>query len=276
MTTRITVLVDDRKGTSTLGTEHGLSMWIEHDGHKLLFDTGTSGQLLVDNAAALGVRLDEAEAVCLSHGHYDHTGGLATVLPLLSGARLLAHPKVFVPKLAQRATGWQAIGTRVSEADIASAGLTVHLADGPQEVFPGVMLTGEVEREPSLVPHTPHLCVEDGGGPKLDTFPDDQAIALRHPDGLIVISGCAHAGIINHCRAAQRLMGDERLRAVVGGFHLVGASAELMAATINAFRELAPQVIHPCHCTGDPAMATLAREFPETCTPIASGATLEW
>ena len=276
MRTRIVVLVDDRQGSSGLATEHGLSLWIEHEGHKVLFDTGASGRLLVDNAAALDVRPDEAEAVCLSHGHYDHTGGLPAVLPRLRGAHLFAHPALFVPKAVRRKSGWQSIGIRVSADDIEAAGVRVHLSEGPQELFAGATMTGEVARDERYMPHTPHLLVEDGAERKVDPFPDDQALVLRHPDGLIVVSGCAHAGIINHCRAAQRLMDDERLRAVVGGFHLVGASAGLLGATIDAFRELAPQAIHPCHCTGEPAMAALVAAFPETCRPMVVGTALVW
>ena len=276
MATRLTLLVEDRSGAPGLLTEHGLSIWIERDGHRILFDTGTSGTALEANAAALGIRLDDAEAVCLSHGHYDHTGGLGRVLGRLAGADLYAHPAAFEPKLARRAASWQSIGISVSRDRLEAAGLHVHLEVGPQEVFDGAVLSGQVGRDPRFAPHPPHLFADGGAGPEIDPFLDDQALALRVDGGVVLVAGCAHAGIINHCRAAQRLMGDERLRAVVGGFHLVGASQELLDATLSCFAELDVRAIHPCHCTGDPAIGALVAAFPDRCHPITTGAVLDF
>ena len=276
MATRITVVVNDTAASRRLATEHGLSLWIEHGGHGIVFDVGLSGRVLLRNARWLGLRLGEAEALCLSHGHYDHTGGLPAVLPLVAGATLYAHPAVFAPKLARRRRGWQSIGIGPSRQEIEAAGLRVSLSAGPQEVVPGATLLGEVERDPALVPSTPHLFIDDGQGRRIDPFPDDQALALDTGDGLVVVSGCAHAGIVNHCRAAMRFLPGRPLRAVLGGFHLVGASPALMDATLAAFRALAPQAIHPCHCTGQQATDALVGAFPDTCQPIAAGSALEW
>jgi len=228
------------------------------------------------NAATLGVRVADAHAVCLSHGHMDHTGGLRGLLPRLSGAELYAHPAAFVPKFARRTGRWQAIGAGVSQEQLRDAGVRVHLSDDPQEVAPGATLTGQVEREPQYVPSTPHLFAEGADGRRVDAFPDDQALVLESDAGLVVVSGCAHSGIINLCRAAQRITGSARLRAVVGGFHLVGASEALLDATIEGLHELAPQAIHPCHCTGEPATYALVRAFPDQCRPIAAGCILEF
>ncbi len=276
MSTRITVLADDRRESGAVKAEHGLSLWIEHDGYAILFDTATTPRVLEHNAEALGVALEYADAVCLSHGHYDHTGGLAGILPELHGADLYAHPDIFTPKWRKRLwLFWKPIGMPLSRTDLEEAGLNLHLSQEPQEVCPGATLTGEVERDGRFVPATPHLFAGEPGERQVDPFRDDQALALRGDEGLIVVSGCAHSGIINLCRAAQRITGEDRLRAVVGGFHLVGASSELMEATIEAFRELNPQAIHPCHCTGVPAMKTLAAAFPDRCRPIAGGSVLD-
>ncbi|MFW6162881.1 MAG: MBL fold metallo-hydrolase, partial [Planctomycetota bacterium] len=257
MPTRIAVLVNDTTALPDLSVEHGLALWVEHDGHAVLFDAGTSGRVLLDNARGLGVGLEHAEAVCLSHGHYDHTGGLPAALPLLEGASLYAHPAVFTPKLARRRGAWQSIGCALSREEVEAAGLEVSLSAEPQEVVPGAVLLGEVERDPALVPATPHLFLEDEAGRRVDPFPDDQALALETEGGIVVVSGCAHAGIINHCRAAQRRFPARPLRGVLGGFHLVGASRDLLDATLAAFRDLTPQAIHPCHCTGGPATQAL-------------------
>ncbi len=276
MATRLTVLIDDRTGAPGLAAEHGLALWIEHDGHKLLCDTGASGTARRKNAATLDIRIEEAEAICLSHGHYDHTGGLGVVIPGLRGTHLRAHPAAFAPKYARRAKRWRSIGIALSREALDAAGIHVHLAEGPQEVSPGATMTGEVERDERFVPHTPRLWADGPSGRQVDPFRDDQALILRSGDSLIVVSGCAHAGIINHCRAASRLMGDARLRAVIGGFHLVGASPKLIERTIEALRELNAEAIHPGHCTGGPAVRALAQAFPARCKPYAAGTTLRF
>jgi 7,8-dihydropterin-6-yl-methyl-4-(beta-D-ribofuranosyl)aminobenzene 5'-phosphate synthase len=272
--TRLTVLVDDRADALGLAAEHGLALWIEHDGHKILFDTGASGRVLLANATALGIRLEEAEAACLSHGHYDHTGGLGALVPRLRGARLYAHPAAFGPRYARSSTGWRSIGIGLSRGALEAAGIHVHLSEEPQEVCPGACLTGEVARDAQFVPQTPHLWADGPSGRQADPFHDDQALVLRGEDGPLVVSGCAHAGIINHCRAAARLMDDERLRAVVGGFHLVSGPPQLVQRTIEALRDLDVGAVHPGHCTGKAAMAALTQAFPGRCEPYVVGSVL--
>ncbi len=282
MATRITVLVDDRKVLAGLSTEHGLALWVEHDGRRLLFDTGAAGNTIVANAAILGIRLEDAEAICLSHGHIDHTGGLAALAPRLGGVDIYAHPDVFGKKYAKSASGWHPRGIAMSQSQLEALGIFSHLSKGAQEVVPGAMLTGEVERDPRLAPSTPHLWADSAVGRIIDPFHDDQALVLRCEGGLVVLSGCAHSGIVNLCRGAQRLMnprglaGQGRLRAVVGGFHLVAASPQLLAATVQGLRELDPEAIHPCHCTGDQATNALVQAFPFCCKPICTGSVLEF
>lgn len=282
MATRITVLVDDRKELGGLSTEHGLAFWVEHEGHKLLFDTGASGQALLANAALLKVRLEDAELMCLSHGHLAHTGGLVALAPRMGGVDVYAHPDVFVGRYAKASGGWHNVGIAMSQSRLEAAGIFSRLSKGPQEVVPGALLTGEVERDPRLVPPTPHFYADSAVGRIIDPFRDDQALVLRCKGGLVVLSGCAHSGIVNLCRGAERLMnprgllGQGHLRAVVGGFHLFGASPQLVAATVQGFRELDPEAIHPSHCTGQPAANALTQAFPYCCKPVAAGSVLEF
>ena len=283
MATRITVLVDDRKAQPALATEHGLAFWVEHDGHKLLLDTGASGQALLRNAEALGIRIEDAEAIVLSHGHFDHTGGLAAVVPRLGGVDLYAHPDIFVPKYSKSAAGgWHSIGIAFTQAQLEAAGIFCRLSKDPQEVAPGIWLTGEAPRDPRYVPSTPHLYADDPVGRIIDPFHDDQALVLCGPDGFVVVSGCAHSGIVNLCRAAQqianprRLVGQGHLRAVVGGFHLGSASVEQLQLTIEGLHALGPDFVYPCHCTGEPATRALAQAFPRCRQAIAAGSVLEF
>ena len=283
MPTRITVLVDDRKAQPALATEHGLAFWVEHDGHRFLFDTGATGRVLLANADALGIRIEEAEAIVLSHGHLDHSGGLAAIAPRLGGVDLYAHPDVFVPKYTKTPSGaWHSVGIAMTQDALEAAGILTRLSKGPQDVLPGITLTGEVPREARYVPSTPHLYTDGPTGRIIDPFHDDQALILRAPGGAVVLSGCAHSGIINLCRATQRLVnprrliGKDHLFAVVGGFHLAGGSPQLLAATLEGLRELYPDVIRPSHCTGEPALRALAEAFPRFCEPFSAGSVLEF
>jgi 7,8-dihydropterin-6-yl-methyl-4-(beta-D-ribofuranosyl)aminobenzene 5'-phosphate synthase len=283
MPTRITVLVDDRKALGGMKAEHGLALWVEHEGHKLLFDTGAPGHTLVANAAALSIRLEDAEAICLSHGHIDHTGGLAALAPRMGGVDIYAHPDVFVNKYAKASSGgWHPRGIAMSQGQLEAVGIFARLSKGPQEPFPGVLLTGEVEREARFVPSTPQLYADSAVGRIIDPFHDDQALVLRGRGGLIILSGCAHSGIVNLCRGAQRLtnphrlIGQDHIRAVVGGFHLVGAAPQLIQASIEGLRALDPEAIHPCHCTGEPAHVALTQAFPSCTKQLAAGSVLEF
>ncbi len=252
-------------------------------GHKLLLDTGASGLALLRNAEALGIRLEEAEAIALSHGHFDHTGGLAAVAPRLGGVDLYAHPDAFGRKYSKTPAGsWQSIGIALTQAQLEAAGIFCRLSKDPQEVAPGIWLTGEVPRDPRCVPSTPHLYADNPVGRIIDPFHDDQALVLLGPDGFVVVSGCAHSGIVNLCRAAQqianprRLVGHGRLRAIVGGFHLGTASIEQLQSTIEGLHALGTEAIYPCHCTGEAATRALVQAFPRCRQPIAAGSVLNF
>jgi len=260
LATKITVLVDNRAERSGLATEHGLSLWIEHGDCKILFDTGASGRALLANAEALGIELADADAICLSHGHLDHTGGLAAALPRLAGADLYAHPRVFAERFSHSTSGWHSIGMPLSPEEIERAGVLTHVSENPTEVCPGARA---VERDESLVPPTPHLYARGPAGRVPDTFPDDQVLVLEVGEGTVVVSGCAHGGIANHCRAAQRHVDPEgktargEIVAVVGGFHLEGTPRQFVEATIEGLRRLGVRRFF------QPVAAGAALEFPD-------------
>lgn len=254
---RVTVLVENATITGRyLRGEPGLALLLEGRGVKVLFDTGYS-DLLVANAGALGISLLDLSHVVLSHGHEDHTGGLGPLLrhwttQALEGRPVrrpsfVAHPGVF---LGRSASGGE---TRawISPDVLARYGEVVLTAE-PLRLADRILFLGEIgDRHPFETPASGE-----------EPFTDDSGIALSTEEGLVILTGCAHAGICSIVSLAQRLTGEDRIRDVVGGFHLLGPSESRLAATVSFFAGLAPIVLHPCHCTDSATRCALARAVP--------------
>lgn len=267
----VTVLVENTAYSVKLMGEHGLAFHVQIGEKSLLFDTGQS-RLLTRNAKRLGVDLSRIDAVALSHGHYDHTGGLRAVWALAPLAPLHAHPGVRIEHWARNPDGTaRAIGISSSQRSaILAHDSQVHFNTSSAEPLPGIHLTGEIPRSTDF---------EDVGGPffldkavtKPDPIADDQALFFDTREGLVVLLGCAHAGVVNTVRQIRRLTHDRPIHALLGGMHLAAAGPRRMNSTVEALRELNIQRLGPAHCTGPAAAARLWHEFPKACVPCVTG-----
>jgi 7,8-dihydropterin-6-yl-methyl-4-(beta-D-ribofuranosyl)aminobenzene 5'-phosphate synthase len=264
----ITILIDNAVSKANLIGEHGLSLWIEYEDKKILFDTGQSN-LLIQNAEKLGIDLSGTDAIVLSHGHYDHTGGLQSVLELAPSAVIYSHPAAVESRYGCKWFNVRSIGM-LDTAKRAIKNHKVIRTEKPVQVCKGVRVTGQIPRKNDF---------EDVGGAffidekcrKPDNFLDDQALFIESPEGVIVVSGCAHSGIINTLVCISQLLNQSKIYAVIGGMHLVDADAPRIEKTISIFKKYDVQKIVPLHCTGREATEKIKEEFAERCLLLGTG-----
>jgi 7,8-dihydropterin-6-yl-methyl-4-(beta-D-ribofuranosyl)aminobenzene 5'-phosphate synthase len=266
---RIVILADNVAGPRGLLAEHGLSLWIETRDHRVLFDTG-QGLALAHNAQALGIPLARADAVVLSHGHYDHTGGLATVLSGRRGLPVYAQPEAMSPRYARRDGEAREIGMPATARKALTQRGAFRSSRAPLPVCGGVRLSGSIPRLTDFEGEAGTFFLDEEGR-EPDPLADDQAAFVETSAGTVVLLGCAHAGVVNTLRQVETLSSGP-IHAVIGGMHLAAASPERIGATVRVLSERGVKRVVPCHCTGLPATAALLQELGDRCTPGRVGA----
>jgi 7,8-dihydropterin-6-yl-methyl-4-(beta-D-ribofuranosyl)aminobenzene 5'-phosphate synthase len=273
---RITILCENSVGpiSGTLG-EHGFSALIEpSQGEPLLFDTG-QGLTLLHNARRMNRDLSAVGSVVLSHGHYDHCGGLLPLLTECGPKRIHAHPGIFVPRFRIKDTGeCYPIGMPHSRDQLETAGGTFELSNEFRQFAPGMFLTGEVPRATAFETGDRGL-YGDCTGQDVDKTPDDQSMILETDKGLVIIMGCCHAGLVNTLEHAAYSMGRRDIYTVIGGTHLGFCGQEQLEKTISKLKEWRVQKVAASHCTGFAASARLSRDMPKEFQVAHVGYTLE-
>lgn len=272
---RITCLVNDVVGAAALPVEHGLSFLIESGGRTVLFDTGQTG-LVLQNAQQLGFDLAGTDRIVLSHGHYDYTGGLKAVLDVAPHGLLFVHPAAFERKFSKTTGRCRDIGiTTLSTQDIYRHGWTLIKTLSPIEVSSGLYVTGPIPRVTTF---------EDIGGPffldeagtQPDPIVDDQALYFMAREGVVVLLGCAHAGVINTLSYIHKLTRGAKVHAVIGGMHLLNASSLRLAETTAALKQYDMRLLAPCHCTGSATTDLLRTRFPRQCRDCGVGSQFDF
>ncbi|MBN1200509.1 MAG: MBL fold metallo-hydrolase [Anaerolineae bacterium] len=260
--------------SSRLWAEHGVSFHIETPDGQVLFDTGQSGEVLLHNAARLGIDLAHVDAFAISHAHYDHTGGLRHAFkhtrPMIP---LYANADLFRERYSRRGEDYEKIGLPLARAEIA-AHVELRLSDEPAKMLPGVWTTGRiVDRSEFEGRSVGHRIFEDGEWLP-DPYRDDLSLVLETGDGLVVICGCCHAGLLNTLAHVKRVFKRDII-AVLGGTHLTSATDAMLKQAINTLRtDYGTPRLYPNHCTGRQAYARLAEAFGDKVQPCPAGTVL--
>ncbi len=269
----ITVLADNVSGGGPVLGEWGLSFYVQSDRARVLFDAG-QGQVMLPNARALDVDLARTSAIVVSHGHWDHTRGLEQALRATGPVDLYLHPAVFETRYWK--DEGRAVSTTMALGREQLGGRVHRLVEttGPTLVAPGIMVTGQIPRASGEGTGVDFVFM-DSALTRPDSIPDDQALFFRVREGIVIVLGCGHAGVINTMQYVTRLLGEQKVYAVIGGTHLMSASPERMRRTIEALRAFGVQKIMLSHCTGLKAYAQLAAAFPGQVSWPNSGSTIE-
>jgi 7,8-dihydropterin-6-yl-methyl-4-(beta-D-ribofuranosyl)aminobenzene 5'-phosphate synthase len=277
----LTVLVDNTTlADHDYGGEAGLSFFIETADKKILFDTGLSG-LFFANAEKMGIGLRDLDYLVLSHGHIDHTGGLPTLTRHLATAplegtpsrvpELIAHPRCFWQKEKEGRKN----GSAMSEAEVRRQ-FPVNLSDTPVWITDDLVFLGEIPKRFAFeesdsgkrIIRTPE------GKNEPDPLLDDTALAFRSEEGLVIITGCSHAGICNITEYAREVCGEKHVRDIIGGLHLLSPEPKRFQKTGKYLNRLHVNALHACHCTSLPAKLALAEYCPMQ--EVGVGMKIEW
>jgi 7,8-dihydropterin-6-yl-methyl-4-(beta-D-ribofuranosyl)aminobenzene 5'-phosphate synthase len=267
---RLTCLVDNstvsrgasrpiRKVSGGLLSEHGLSLLIETDsGKKVIMDTGSTELAFMNNISAMGLRPQDLDLVFISHGHHDHLGALP--LLLRAGVPCHTHPLTFQGRRFSDASGERReIGASAELLSLLREHPPIY-EDKPQELVTGVSTTGEVARTSSYERPSSFTMQRDGVETP-DLITEEQALCLSTRKGLVVLTGCGHAGVVNIVSQIKR-RSDRKLHLVMGGFHLSNVSSETLLRTMDGLKRLGVEKVAPMHCTGFHATKMFSDRFP--------------
>ncbi len=258
----------------SIHAEHGLAYFLETviDGKAsaCMFDFGLDPRGVMNNAKLLKIDLGSADAYVLSHGHFDHWTGAIEILrrnmgPKARGRQFYAGEEAFLHRYSRRSAADELIDIgQLNRQAIQECGVNVTEVKTPRQIIPGCYCTGRIERVTEYESVPPSLLVERDHQIGSDDFRGEQAIFFSvRGKGLVVLSGCAHAGIVNTIKQAQKVAGTEKVHAILGGFHLINAKPEIIQNTVADIKAIGPDFIAPAHCTGFEAIVAFSQAMPE-------------
>lgn len=276
---KVTVVMDNMAATGAampFVAEHGLSLLIEIHGRKVLMDTGQTGNV-VGNLSLLNIHPRQIDAIVLSHGHYDHTGGLAEFLRHRGAAiSVYAHPSIFQERYSRKGEERRFAGLPFPKAYLTGLGAEWRLHEEPFEILPGLWFSGSIPRQAEFEQGDPRLILLDEHEHCCqDSISDDSVLFYKEGDSLTVISGCAHSGFVNIVTYGRRLTGAVKLKGWIGGTHLGPVSQEQKSKSLDFIRSLDIDFLAANHCTGFEVMCMLRQMLGEKFIPAFVGTVIE-
>ena len=240
--------------------EHGWSVYIESDQGNFLFDTG-QGKGIINNARHFKKDLSTIQGIMISHHHYDHTGGLLDVLEQTGKVNVYSHPELFKNSYVVDEGKEKNIGIPFRREILESRGAQFRFNTGFCEIIPNLMLSGEILRLTEFEKSSKRFLLKTGEGYTQDLIFDDQTLIVNTEEGLIIILGCSHSGMINIINHIIDKTGKNHIRTIIGGTHLGPASEETKEKTIQALKKFDIEKIGVSHCTGLETSMRLFQEF---------------
>lgn len=281
---KITVMAEDSVGyDSALLGQHGISLLLTARSagveKNILVDVAQDPEALLANFKTMAISPAGIDAIVLTHCHYDHTRGLARILRAIgrSDIPVIAHPDIFRLNFVQTPF-LRHVGVMPGDLkpQIEDAGGVLFMTRDPLQLLPGLMTTGEVERTNDFEDAGIDLCTIEKGRVKTDTMADDiSVVAVIEDRGLVVVTGCCHAGIVNVLATARRISGVEKVVGLLGGLHLVEASETRIGKTVEGIRAVDPDWVYAGHCTGFRAQAALYDALKKRFAPLQTGMVID-
>lgn len=266
------ILADNRTTRRGILAEHGLSVFIEHENMNILFDTGQSDAYRI-NAEHMGIDLDRVDCIVLSHGHYDHCGGLADFPASDRSPKVYVHKDAFSGKYALNPDGetYREVGIPWVLDDLGAIRDDIILTGRHASLAPGIDLIGEVPYVTSFEKVNPHLYTGDASSKLPDTMKDEQVLVIDGNEGLLIFLGCSHPGIINCVKYVLNMFPGKNVDTMVAGMHLENADPERLNITIKQILDLDIRRVIPLHCTGILAITEMKRLLGDRCLMLCAG-----
>lgn len=260
---RCTILTDNSVRKSKMLGEHGLSLWIEAHGQKILFDTGQTW-VFTHNAKLMGIDVEKPDHVVLSHGHYDHTGGMPHFPRMNPESRLYIHPDFFARKFRKLndkgETKYVGVGWKPDNSGFPQKNIVYNRE--PLAIKDGILLSGEIPRIVDFEEEPKGFLVEDAeGNLQKDVIKDEQMLIVEDTEGICIFLGCSHPGVANCLQYALKLFPGKKVLGLVGGMHLEKVPASRIDKTIQCFVKKNVQKVVPLHCTGFEATSRINQEL---------------
>ncbi len=271
---RVHILADNTVRKRGMIAEHGLSLWIEKDEKKILFDTGQSS-VFYHNSKIIGINLEETDSIVISHGHYDHCGGLQYLPCRGKAPPIYVHPDAFIKKYISHSNQIIGAGLPFKIDDYKWLKNALVYTRQPLWIEKEILVSGEIPCSNTFEEVPENLYIEHEGEIINDMMLDEQMLIVEDNGEIAVFLGCSHPGIINSVKYAQNLIPDKRIKLLVAGMHLQNVSPIRLQMTIQHLMDINIKKIVPLHCTGFDAMCEMKRFLGKRCAILSVGDSIE-